>query len=408
MGNFRYVAVDRKGKRTEGTLGGFTREEVSTELRKMGLKPVTVEPIKKQGIDWKKLSEMNITQPKVDPSLKVVLFRELSTLLDAGIQLVDALSIVQLQFEDKHFREALGEILTFVKAGHPFSEALAEHKHIFPGFVVSMVSAAEMGGGLDQILNQIALYIEKEDDVRKRLSSATSYPKFIGIFFALVLGGVMFGLMPKFADIFASFGADLPASTAVMIGLSNFLVDNIIIETIAIVGMWLGYRAFASSQNGRMFIDKHIFKMPVAGHIIHKSMVSRFAKTLAVLIRSEVSLINALQIAGNTSDNVYIKDMTEKVSTQISQGRSLGGQLAKYEDIFPVMVSSMIAVGEKSGALAIMLEKISEFHEADFNASVDKLSKTIEPIVMGGLGVVISIIVVTLYLPIFQMSTAIR
>lgn len=408
MGNFRYVAVDRKGKRTEGTLGGYTREEVSAELRKMGLKPVTVEPVRGKSKRWKKLSEINITQPKVDPSLKVVLFRELSTLLDAGIQLVDALSIVQLQFEDKNFRAALGDILTFVKAGHPFSEALSEHKHIFPGFVISMVAAAEMGGGLDQILNQIAIYIEKEDDVRKRLKSATSYPKFIAMFFLIVLVGVMFGLMPKFADIFSSFGAELPASTQLMIDISTFLRKYLVFEVVGAIALYAGYRVFSASPKGREFIDKNIFKLPIAGHIIHKSMISRFAKTLAVLIRSEVSLINALKIAGKTSDNVYIKKMTEDVSTQIAHGRSLGGQLAKYEHIFPIMVSSMISVGEKSGALAIMLEKISDFHEADFNTSVDKLSKTIEPIVMGGLGVVIAIIVVTLYLPIFQMSTAIH
>ncbi|MCF7826835.1 MAG: type II secretion system F family protein [Candidatus Marinimicrobia bacterium] len=407
MGNFRYIAVDVKGKRTEGTLGGFTREEVSAELRRMGLKPVSVEPVRKKKREWK-LSEINLSPPKVNPSLKVIFFRELSTLLDAGIQLVDAISIIQLQFEDKNFQKAIGEILVFVKSGHPFSDALAEHKHIFPQFVISLVSAAEMGGGLDKILSQIAVYIEKEDDVRKRLSSAVSYPKFIGGFFAVVLVGVMFGLMPKFADIFSSFGADLPASTQIMIDISSFLRKHLIIEAIFIGGSWIGFKAFKTSAKGKYFLDKHIFKLPVAGHIIHKSMISRFAKTLAVLIRAEVSIVNALKIAGNTSDNEYIKEITENVSLQITHGRSLGGQLSKYTDIFPIMVSSMITVGEKSGALAIMLEKISEFHEADFNSAVDKLSKTIEPIVMGGLGVVISIIIVTLYLPIFQMSSAIH
>ena len=407
MGNFRYIAVDAKGKRSEGTLGGFTREEVSAELRRMGLKPVSVEPVRGKKRSFK-LSEINLTPVKVDPSLKVVFFRELSTLLDAGIQLVDAISIVQLQFEDKNFQKALGEILVFVKAGHPFSEALSEHKNIFPPFVISMVSAAEMGGGLDQILSQIAIYIEKEDDVRKRLSSATSYPKFIAMFFSVVLIGVMFGLMPKFAEIFSSFGADLPASTQIMINISTFMRNHLIIEAILGGGLWIGFKAFKASPKGRYFLDKHIFKLPVAGHIIHKSLISRFAKTLAVLIRAEVSIINALKIAGNTSDNEYIKEITENVSLQISHGRSLGGQLAKYTDIFPIMVSSMITVGEKSGALAVMLEKISEFHEADFNSAVDKLSKTIEPIVMGGLGIIISIIIVTLYLPIFQMSSAIH
>jgi type IV pilus assembly protein PilC len=407
MGNFRYIAVDLKGKRTEGTLGGFTREEVSAELRRMGLKPVSVEPVRKKKREWK-LSEINLSPPKIDPALQVVFFRELSTLLDAGIQLVDAISIIQLQFEDKHFQKAIGEILVFVKSGHPFSDALAEHKHIFPPFVISLVTAAEMGGGLDKILTQIAVYIEKEDDVRKRLSSATSYPKFIGMFFAVVLVGVMFGLMPKFADIFASFGAELPFTTQIMIDISTFLRNNLIIEAVLIGGLWIGFKAFAVSPKGKYFIDKHIFKLPVAGHIIHKSMVSRFAKTLSVLIRAEVSIVNALKIAGNTSDNEYIKEITEHVALQVTHGRSMGGQLAKYTDVFPIMVSSMITVGEKSGALAIMLEKISEFHEADFNTAVDKLSKTIEPIIMGGLGVVISIIIVTLYLPIFQMSSAIH
>ncbi|MEA3287330.1 MAG: type II secretion system F family protein [Candidatus Marinimicrobia bacterium] len=407
MGNFRYIAVDEKGKRREGTLGGFTREEVSAELRKMGLRPVSVEPVRRKKRSWK-LSEINLTPPKVDPTLKVIFFRELSTLLDAGIQLVDAISIVQLQFEDKNFKNALGEILIFVKAGHPFSEALSEHRNIFPGFVISMVNAAEMGGGLDQILSQIAIYIEKEDDVRKRLSSAVSYPKFIAGFFGVVLAGVMFGLMPKFADIFDSFGAELPASTQVMINISEFMSTHIILEAIIGGGLWIGFRAFKTSTKGRYFIDKHIFKTPVAGHIIHKSLIARFAKTLSVLIRAEVSIITALKIAGDTSDNVYIKEICENVSTQVAHGRSLGGQLAKYDDVFPIMVSSMIGVGEKSGAMAIMLEKISEFHEADFNTAVDKLSKTIEPIVMGGLGVVVSIIIVTLYLPIFQMSSAIH
>jgi len=228
------------------------------------------------------------------------------------------------------------------------------------------------------------------------------------MFFAVVLVGVMFGLMPKFADIFASFGAELPFSTQIMINISTFLRNNLIVEAILVGGLWIGWKAFAVSPKGKYFIDKHIFKLPVAGHIIHKSMVSRFAKTLSVLIRAEVSIVNALKIAGNTSDNEYIKEITEHVALQVTHGRSMGAQLAKYTDVFPIMVSSMITVGEKSGALAIMLEKISEFHEADFNTAVDKLSKTIEPIIMGGLGVVISIIIVTLYLPIFQMSSAIH
>ncbi len=407
MGNFKYVAVDKKGKRQEGTLGGYTRQEVSQALRKMGLTTISIQPVagKKKKL---KLSEINLTAPKIDQALKVIFFRELATLLDAGIQLVDAISIVQLQFEDKHFRKALEEILTLVKAGHPFSDSLAEHPKIFPGFVVSMVKAAEAGGGLDKILGQIAGYIEKEDDVRNRLKSATSYPKFIAIFFAVVMAGVVFGLMPKFKDIFASFGAELPMSTQVIMDVSFFLKDHLLIEAILFGGLYIGFKTFAASPGGRRFLDKHIFKMPIMGSMLHKSLLARMCKTLAVLIRAEVSLISALKIAGDTAENVYIAEIINTVSDQISHGRTLAGQLARYPDIFPIMISSMISVGEKSGALALMLDKISEFNEQEFNTKVDTLSKTIEPIVMGGLGAVVAILVIALYLPIFQMTNAIH
>ncbi len=404
MGNFKYVAVDKKGKRQEGTLGGYTREEVSQALRKMGLTTISIQPVKSRRRK-RKFSEINLTPPRVDPKFKVIFFRELSTLLDAGIQLVDAISIVQLQFEDKNFRKALDDILKLVKAGHPFSESLAEHRNIFPGFVISMVKAAESGGGLDKILSQIAGYIEKEDDVRKRLKSATSYPKFIFGFMLLVTGGVMFGLMPKFKDIFASFGAELPASTLVIMNFSIWLKDHLILEAIVTGALFLGFKTFAASPKGKRFMSKNMFKMPIAGSMLHQSQLARMCKTLAVLLRADVSLIAALKIAGETADNVYIEEVVNEIAEQISHGRTLAGQMAKYQNIFPMMVSSMIAVGEKSGALSLMLEKISDFNEQEFNTRVDTLSKTIEPIVMGVLGVIVSIIVITLYLPIFQMTS---
>lgn len=407
MANYKYVAVDKKGKRQEGTLGGYTREEVSQTLRKMGLTTISIEVVK-GGKRKLKLSEINLTPPKIDTKLKVIFFRELATLLDAGIQLVDAISIVQLQFEDKHFRKSLEDILKLVKAGHPFSEALAEHKHIYPGFVVSMVKAAESGGGLDKILGQIAGYIEKEDSVSKRLKSATSYPKFIFGFMLLVLGGVMFGLMPKFKDIFASFGAELPMSTEMIMNAANWMKNHWLIEVIVIAGLYIGLKSFAATPKGKRFIHMKIFSVPIAGKMMHQSMLTRMTKTLAVLLRADVSLIQALKIAGDTSDNVYIQEIIGSVSDQISHGRTLAGQLAKYPKIFPIMVSSMIAVGEKSGALALMLEKISEFNEEEFNTQVDTLSKTIEPIVMGALGIIVAIVVLTLYLPIFQMTNAIH
>lgn len=407
MANFKYIAVDTKGHRLEGTVEMLSLEEAGHEVRKMGLKIISIIKVKSKRKKLK-FSEINLTPPKIDLSLKVIFFRELATLMNAGIQLVDGLSILKLQFKDKHFVKAIESITKMVKAGHPFSEALKQHPRIFPRLVVSLIKAAELGAGLVTILNQIASYIEREEKIRKKLKTATSYPRFVLGFFTLVLAGVVFGLLPKFKDIFESFDAELPASTTALLAGSTFIREHLIIEIVLIVGLIIAFKMFKKSNKGRNFIDQHIFKLPIAGSLMHKSMITRMMQTLCVLLKSGVPLITALKIAGETADNVYVDKVVGKIGKQVAQGRSFGSQVQKYPDIFPTMVSSMIAVGEKSGSLALMIEKIAEFNDQDFSAKVDRISETIEPIMMAGLGVVICIIVLALYLPIFQMSGAIK
>lgn len=407
MSSFEYISVDTHGKRREGVVEAMSHEEAAQAVRKMGNRIISVRPAKAKTKRFK-LSEINITAPKVKTSLKVIFFRELATLINAGIQLDDALTILKLQIEDKRFSKVVMDVAEMVKSGRAFSEALGDHPRVFRQLVVSLVRAAEAGGGLGNILNQIAFYIEKAETTRKKLKAATSYPKFIFGFFFLVLAGVVFGLLPKFKDIYSSFGAELPPSTTVILAISDFIRNHLITEIAFIAVIVTGFTLFKKSARGTRFIDQHIFSVPIAGGIIHKTMLTHMSHTLSVLLKSGVSLIRALKIAGETADNVYVDEVMNEVGKGVSHGKNLSGQLALYPDLFPTMVSSMVGVGEKSGALALMLEKIAEFNDRDLNSKVEGLSSTMEPMLMGGLGLVVCIIVVTLYLPIFQMTGAIH
>ena len=407
MSNFKYIAIDTRGKRQEGNIEALSQDEAGQAVRKLGYKVIRIHSARSEK-KKSKLSEINLTQHKVDTALKVVFFRELSTLVNAGIQLDDGLSILELQFKDKHFSKAIHDVSNLVRTGTSFSEALNYHPRIFPKLVVSLIKAAEAGGGLGNILNQIAHYIEKEENTKKKLKSATSYPRFILSFFTLVLAGVVFGLLPKFKDIYSSFDAQLPGSTLLILGISDFIRNHLMVEIVFIVVLVIAFIFFKRSDRGRMYIDQHIFSIPIAGSIMHKGMITRMTQTLSVLLKSGVSLIKALKIAGETADNVYVEKVVESIAKELSHGNTLSGQLTLYPKLFPLMVSSMIGVGEKSGALALMLGKISEFNDRDMNAKVDGLSSTMEPVLMAGLGLVVCIIVVALYLPIFQMTSAIK
>ncbi|MEE8335927.1 MAG: type II secretion system F family protein, partial [Candidatus Neomarinimicrobiota bacterium] len=238
MVNFKYIAMDKNGHREEDTVSAPTLEEAGHEIRKKGLKIINISKVKNKR-NKLKISEINLTPPKINPTLKIMFFRELATLMGAGIQLVDGLTILKLQFKDKNFIKATENITRMVKDGHPFSSALKQHPKIFPQLVVSLIKAAELGGGLAKILSQIANYLEREENIRKKLKSATSYPKFVLGFFTLVLVGVIFGLLPKFKEIFESFGAELPGSTVALLAASTFIRSHLIIEIVIILGLYV-------------------------------------------------------------------------------------------------------------------------------------------------------------------------
>ncbi|MBC8479188.1 MAG: type II secretion system F family protein [FCB group bacterium] len=373
----------------------------------MGLRLVSIKPAQKTRKKLK-LGNINLTPPKAKPEAITIFFRQLSTMLNAGIQLVDALEILAKQSKDPVLKEALLKITELVNSGLTFSEALKRYPKIFSTLVVSMIQAAELGGGMGKILTQISSFVEKEEHTRKKLKSATSYPKFVGGFFVIILSAVVFVLMPKFESIFADFGATLPLPTLMIMGFANFVKGNIILVVLIVASIIFGFKMVKRNPKGRVVLDKYKFSMPVMGNLQQKSSMMRITVTLSILMKSGVSLIEGLKIAASTADNKYIDEVVDSICHEISQGNTLGSQLELYPRIFPSLDSNMISIGEKSGALVTMLEKVSEFNDQEFNSIVDKMASILEPVIMAGLGVVATILVLGLYLPIFQMSSVVH
>lgn len=406
MATFNYIAIHPSGKKIHGTTESESSFALVNQMRQMGITVISVEQGKKAK------SELSIWKrsigggQKIKTEMLVVFFRQLATMVEAGVQLVDSLALLSEQTENVTFRDIIKKIKNQIEGGGNFSFALSQYPKIFPNLTVAMVKVAEMGGNLGGILEQLAVYIEDKDKIDKKIKSASSYPRFIMIFFLIVVAAVVFVLVPKFKDIFEGFGAQLPGPTRVILAFSNFMRNNLLAEIIIFTGIFIGIKLLLKSTTGRRLYHNYILKLPIAGKIILKSILARFNKTLGTLVTSGVGLVDALTVAGETANNVIIQEMIEDVKLNVTGGGSLAQSLERHP-IFPPMMVKMIAVGEESGALESMLNKVSQFYERQLNATIDGLTAIIEPVLMIGLGVLALFVVLALYLPIFQMSGAI-
>ncbi len=408
MPAYQYIAIDSKGKKVKGSISSESSFTLATDLRNRSLTIISAEEIqsrKKKGNKLRPNSFFSLHK-KIPTDQILVFFRQLSTMVDAGVPLVDSLAVLHEQAEHPRFKLVIEQVKTSVEAGNNFSAALSKFPEIFPRLGVSMIKAAEVGGNLGNILSQLADYIENQDKIDKKIKSAASYPRFILIFFAIVVSAVIYGLVPKFQDIFESLGATLPGPTLAIIAVSNFAKNNLLYEVIFIVLLIIGLQLMVKQPWGRLFIDRLKLKLPILGEISVKSTIARFCKTLGTLTKNGVPLVDALSIASETANNVVVQHMVADVKNKVSSGASLAESM-KAHAIFPMMVVKMVAVGEESGALEMMLNKVSEFYESQFNSKIESLTSIIEPVLMIGLGLLATVIVIALYLPIFQLSGAI-
>jgi len=402
MPTYSYVARARNGKIKKGKLDANSRSELKKKLKSRGL---TLDPasIKESGASNIK----KLTGQKVKSKDLLIFTRQLAVMLNAGLPLLQSLDILAEQAETEHFALVIADIATNVEGGETFSDALLAYPRVFPELYVSMVRSGEASGELDGVLIQLADFLEASAELRRRVKGSMTYPMAAFSIILLISAGLIVFVVPQFEKIFSEMGAALPASTMLLIAVSNWLRSwkILILVGIGVVSV-IGYRVYNSTENGRFNIDSMKLRLPIFGLLMRKVATSRFTGTLATLTRSGVPILQALEIVESTAGNRVFAKAVRDSAEGVRNGESLADPLARSGE-FPPMVTRMIAVGEKTGALESMLFKISEFYDLEVKAMVDSLTSLLEPILILAMGIVVGGIIIALFMPIMNLSTII-
>ncbi|MEE8359788.1 MAG: type II secretion system F family protein [Candidatus Omnitrophota bacterium] len=402
MPTFKYVAKDNDGKTVSGVVDAPTNEELIKMLREKGLLIITVSEVQaKQKAQSFSFGKQRVTQDDL-----VIFTRQLATMVSAGIPIVNALDILGEQIENKTFKEVVLKVRDDIETGYSLSDALGKHVDVFSTLFVNMTKAGESSGMLDEILDRVALYIEKTSALQKRIKAAMVYPAIISIMAVVVTVLLLLKVIPVFKEIYAGFGATLPGPTQILIDLSDFMRRYFLI--VLAFSMVIGYflKKFAKTDKGKLFFDQRMLKLPVFGPLIRKIAVGKFTRTLSTLVRSGVPILTCLEIVGKTAGNRVVEIAVDSVRSSIKEGETIAGPLQKC-GVFPPMVVRMVSVGEQTGELDTMLGKIADFYDAQVDAAVTGLTSMIEPLIIAFLGIVVGTIVICMFLPIFQLSTII-
>lgn len=399
MSTFTYTARPGKGGQSIGEIEGASKAAVSAELRRRGLTVLSID--EKKGLpDINELLE-NMTKIKLRD--KVVFSRQFATMINAGLPLLRALYILEEQTENKRFRKVIAAVRQDVEAGMPLSDSVERHPVAFDRLYVSMVRAGEIGGVLDQTLERLATQLEKDDSLRRSIKSAMTYPILIGVFAVMVMLGLILFVIPIFSEMYNDLGGQLPLLTRIMVGTSNFMRSFWFVIFPALFLAVYGLKKLKNSDKGTDVWDRIKLKLPMKlGPIIQKIVVARFSRTLATLVSSGVPILQAIDITGKTSGNRVVEHAMEEVKENVKGGESIARPLERVK-VFPPMVTQMIAIGEETGALDTMLHKIADFYEDEVDSSVKSLTSIIEPIMMIFIGGLVGLIVVAMYLPIFNL-----
>jgi len=397
MPAFTYTARTAGGELRTATLEAPTREDLVAQLRRQRMSVVKVD------------EETKVKKPRGSIKMRdiVIFTRQFSTMINAGLPLVQALDILAKQTEDKVLSDVTRAVVFDVESGHTVADALGKHPQAFSELYVNMVAAGEAGGILDTILMRLATFMEKNDALVRKVKGAMIYPAVIMSVAAIAVLVLLIFVIPVFESMFASVGMALPLPTRVVIGMSRFLKSYWYMLGGGIAaGVWLLKRYYATA-NGHLAIDRLLLRVPVLGDVLRKSAVSRFTRTLGTLISSGVSILDGLEITAKTAGNRVIQDAIMMSRASIAGGDTIAAPLQKSA-VFPPMVISMIAVGEQTGGLDEMLSKIADFYDEEVDAAVGGLLSLLEPIMIVFLGVVVGGMVVAMYLPIFDMINAVQ
>jgi type IV pilus assembly protein PilC len=380
-----------------------TTEAVQGQLRRQGIAPGKIKE-RGKGLD------ININIPGFEPKVTtrdlVIFTRQFATMIDAGLPLVQCLDILGKQQDNKTFKKILVQVKEDVESGSTFADALKKHPKAFDELYVNLVAAGEIGGILDTILNRLAAYIEKALKLKKQVKSAMTYPATIIGIAVVVISVILVFVIPSFEKMFRDFGGELPMPTQVVIAISNFIQSYIFLIIGGIFGtIWLLKRIYKTPQ-GRLRMDQLALRLPVMGVLVRKVAVAKFTRTLGTMISSGVPILDGLDIVAKTAGNKVVENAIYHVAKSISEGKTIAEPLEK-SGVFPPMVCQMIAVGEQSGSIDTMLNKIADFYDDEVDDAVGNLTAMMEPLLMLFLGTTVGGLVVAMYLPIFKLAGAV-
>jgi type IV pilus assembly protein PilC len=397
MATFTYTARSFAGDIRTATLEAQSRDDVIAQLRRQRLNVI-------------KIDEATPKKPKrghIKMRDIVILTRQFSTMINAGLPLVQAMTILAEQSQNKVLSEIMRKVVFDVESGNTVADALSKHPQAFSNLYVNMVAAGEAGGILDTILMRLATFMEKNDALIRKVKGAMIYPSVIMAVAGIAVTVLLIFVIPVFENLFTSAGLALPLPTRIVMGASRFLKGYWYVVLGAIVAAVFMFKRYRATSNGRLKIDKFMLKVPVLGDVLRKSAVSRFTRTLGTLISSGVSILDGLEITAKTAGNRVVQDAIMESRSSIAGGDTIAQPLKK-SGVFPPMVISMISVGEQTGGLDEMLSKIADFYDEEVDAAVSNLLSLLEPVMIVFLGVVVGGMVVSMYLPIFDMINAVQ
>lgn len=404
MPKFDWEARSKAGSTQKGVMEAANAAQVESQLKRYGFSSITV---KEQGKGF----QLQIKFPgsgakKIETKDLVVFTRQFATMIDSGLPLVQCLDILSGQQENKTFKEILVKVKESVESGSTFADALAKHPKAFDQLYVNLVAAGEVGGILDTILARLAAYIEKAMKLKKQVKGAMVYPITIMSIAVIVVGVILVFVIPTFAKMFADFGGELPMPTRIVIAMSDFLTKYLVVLIAAAYGIKWAIGKYYQTPGGRKNIDRFALRAPIAGPLIRKVSVAKFTRTLGTMISSGVPIMDGLEIVAKTAGNKIVEEAIYKVRQSISEGKTIAEPLAE-SGVFPPMVVQMISVGEATGAMDAMLNKIADFYDDEVDDAVGAMTSMMEPLLMVFLGTTVGGLVIAMYLPIFKLAGAV-
>jgi type IV pilus assembly protein PilC len=403
MATFSYAAINAHGLEANGEISAPDASAAREQLRVRGLLASYLEELPASGED-----SVRTVFKKIKPKSLQIFSRQFATMIEAGLNVVSALVILEEQTDDKYLSSVIRELRADVEGGLLLSQALGRHPKVFSRLYVSMVEAGEAAGILDEVLDRVAFQIEKDTQIKRRIKGAMIYPTMVLIFATLVLIGMLMFLVPIFVKIFSQLGGELPTLTQWVVAASDLMRARWFIIIPGIFGVITGFRRWKKTDSGRKIWDRIKLRIPMRiGQVVLKVTMARFSRTLSTLVAAGVDIIKALEITGQTAGNWVVEDALATVREKVHEGVPIAQPLID-NDVFPPMVAQMVKIGEETGELEKMLGKIADFYEDEVDSSIQSLTSIIEPLMMIAVGCMVGVIIIAMYLPMFKMLTLLQ